>query len=456
MSRGHVQTRVSEQIRTLFEAGSLGGLTDAQLLERYLSPEGPGSETAFAALVERHGPMVLGVCRRLLLDTHLAEDAFQATFLVLARRAKSVRNHDSLGGWLHRVARRIAMRLRLTTERKKARERAWTNPETFAVEYADRVASDELRSVIDHEIDHLAESNRLPVVLCCLEGLSHEEASQRLRWPLGTVKSRLARGRKRLQERLLRRGFAPSVAIGAGAGLLAAGEASAAVPPALLDATTKAAAAIAAGSSISGVVPASLAALAQTEVSAMLATKLKLAAGIPLAAGAAAILVGFVLTGASEPEGKPDANDRRRDRRSRRSQGASGVRPTRRRGSQPPATWSTNWAGPIANARVILREWSEFRVRGRPPAEMEKLIRGAGVNDILAETSTDAAGRFRFVSIPAPAFPDVPEADQAYPWDIVALAPGRGLAWIQLTREQQRHRNHAQARAGRHHPRPDR
>jgi RNA polymerase sigma factor (sigma-70 family) len=201
MSRGHVQTRVSEQIRTLFQAGSLGGLTDAQLLERYLSPEGPGSETAFAALVERHGPMVLGVCRRLLLDTHLAEDAFQATFLVLARRAKSVRNHDSLGGWLHRVARRIAMRLRSTTERKKARERAGTNPETFAVEYADRVASDELRSVIDHEIDHLAESNRLPVVLCCLEGISHEEASQRLRWPLGTVKSRLARGRKRLQER---------------------------------------------------------------------------------------------------------------------------------------------------------------------------------------------------------------------------------------------------------------
>jgi hypothetical protein len=81
MSRGHVQTRVSEQIRALFRAGSLGGVTAAQLLERYLSPEGPGAETAFAALVERHGPMVMGVCRRLLLDAHLAEDAFHATIL---------------------------------------------------------------------------------------------------------------------------------------------------------------------------------------------------------------------------------------------------------------------------------------------------------------------------------------------------------------------------------------
>ena len=89
MSRGHVQPRVSEQIRTLFQAGSLGGLTDAQLLERYLSPEGPGSETAFAAVVEQHGPMVLGVCRRLLLDTHLAEDAFQATFLRTAWEPKT-------------------------------------------------------------------------------------------------------------------------------------------------------------------------------------------------------------------------------------------------------------------------------------------------------------------------------------------------------------------------------
>ena len=169
----------------------------------------------------------------------------------------------------------------------------------------------------------------------------------------------------------------------------------------------------------------------------MLATKLKLAAGIPLAAGAAAILVGFVLTGAAnqkvsltptiaaaipardEPKGQAEAPN-----------------PAARLSAT--GTVVDELGRPIANARVILREWSEFRVRGRPPAEMEKLIRGAGVNDILAETSTDAAGRFRFVSIPAPAFPNVPEADQAYPWDIVALAPGRGLAWIQLTREQQR------------------
>src|SRR5262245_5151241 len=110
MSRGTSEVRLNDQIRTLFQSGSLGALSDGSLLDRYASRQGEVSEMAFAALVERHGPMVLGVCRRLLGDAHLSEDAFQATFLVLARRARSVRNRDSLGGWLHRVAHRIAIR----------------------------------------------------------------------------------------------------------------------------------------------------------------------------------------------------------------------------------------------------------------------------------------------------------------------------------------------------------
>ena len=255
MPRGHPEVRLNEQIRALFRAGSLGGLTDGQLLERYASKDGESSEIAFAALVERHGPMVLGVCRRLIYDAHLAEDAFQATFLVLARRATSIRNHESLGGWLHRVARRIAMRLRGRFERFKSRERPVA--EELAVKQPDRVERAELQAVIDQEIDRLGDAQRLPVVLCCLEGTSHEEASQRLGWPIGTLKSRLARGRLRLQERLLRRGIAPAVAITAGTGLLGI-EASAAVPPALIESTTRAAAAVAAGSALTGVVPAAL------------------------------------------------------------------------------------------------------------------------------------------------------------------------------------------------------
>ena len=124
------------------------------------------------------------------------------------------------------------------------------------MQFADRLEHDEIRSVIDQEVDRLAESQRLPVVLCCLEGISHEEAAQRLHWPVGTVKSRLARARKRLQERLVRRGFAPSIAMTAAAGLgLSAGAATAAVPRALIDATAKAAGVIGGGCSVVGVVP---------------------------------------------------------------------------------------------------------------------------------------------------------------------------------------------------------
>ncbi len=303
MSRVHTDTRISDQIRTLFQAGALGSLTDGQLLDHFLSPDRLCSEMAFAALMERHGPMVLGVCRRLLADTHVAEDAFQATFLVLARRARSVRNHESLGGWLHRVARRIAMRLRSGHARRKAREHAG-NLEV-AVHYADRLEHDEIKSVIDQEIDRLAESQRLPVVLCCLEGLSHEEAAQRLSWPLGTVKSRLARARKRLQERLMRRGFAPSVAMAAAAGGgLWAGDASAAVPPALIDATAKAAGAIAGGGSVVGLVQAPLHFLVRQELSSMFAANVKRFVGIPLAAGASAAFMGFVLAAASSQKGE--------------------------------------------------------------------------------------------------------------------------------------------------------
>ncbi len=437
MSRAHVETRVSEQIRTLFQAGSLGALTDGQLLDRYLSPDGSCSEMAFAAVVDRHGPMVMGVCRRLLADTHLAEDAFQAAFLVLARRARSVRNHDSLGGWLHRVARRIAMRLRSAHERQKTRERPG-NVEA-AVQDPDHALQNELKSAIDQEIDRLAEWQRLPVVLCCLEGVSHEEAAQRLRWPLGTVKSRLARGKKRLQERLVRKGFAPSVALAtaAGAGLLG-GEASAAVPPALIDATAKAAAAVASGASLAGLVPSPLSALVREELSTMIATKLKLVVGIPLAAGASAAFVGFIL--AAAPSSKPEVSPvfPAAAPQNEKSQGKA-EEPTVATKLSATGTVLDQAGGPIAGARVILREWSVYRVRGMPRKQTENLIRGEELHDALMETTTDNAGRFRFDNVPAPAFPEVPEAGQSvYPWDIVALAHGHGLAWVQLTPQHQR------------------
>ncbi len=408
MSRPNAESRASDQIRTLFHAGSLGALSDGQLLDRFLSPDGVGSEMAFTALVERHGPMVLGVCRRLLADTHVAEDAFQATFLVLARRARSVRNHESLGGWLHRVARRIALRLRSAHARRMTREQTGNHLEV-AVRYVDRVEHDELRSVIDQEVDRLAESHRLPVVLCCLEGMSHEEAAQRLRWPLGTVKSRLARARKRLQERLVRKGIAPSAALAAaGTGSLAGEASAAAVPPALVDATAKAAAAVATGVSLAGMVPASLSALVQDELSSMIATKLRLAVGIPLATVASTVLVGFVLDRAAAQ--KADVAPVIAIAIPSRNQTKGAAEPTTLAAKLSAAGTVVDEAGrPITGARVILREWSEYRVRGMASKELEKLPRGnEEIRDTLMETTTDECRPFSVPRSPRAGLSGIP------------------------------------------------
>lgn len=434
MARGYAESRLGEQIQTLFQAGTLGTWSDGQLLGRFLAHDDSGSEPAFAALVERHGPMVLGVCRRLLVDAHLAEDAFQATFLVLARRARSVRNRDALGGWLHRVARRIALRVRVREDRGKARRR----PEAgeVAVEYADRVEGGELRSVIDQEVDRLADAQRLPVVLCCLEGLSHEEAAQRLRWPLGTVKSRLARGRRRLRERLVRRGFAPSAAIAMGSLGLFEAEAAAALPPALASATARAAAALSAGGATAGVVPATVSALVREELGFMVATKFKLAAAMVVAVGVSGAVIGFALAAGPAQDGKRGVPP------------AAAADSPEGKAQTPPLAAKLSAAGkvvdgggkPVVGATVILREWSVYRVRGVPPKQTEKLVRGEEeLADKLAETRTDAEGRFQFRDVPAPSFPTIPEAGRSvFPWDVVALAPGHGLAWTQLTLHDQR------------------
>jgi RNA polymerase sigma factor (sigma-70 family) len=435
MARGHPEVRFSEQIRMLFEAGSLGALSDGQLLDRYASRDRESSETAFAAIVERHGPMVLGVCRRLLCDAHLSEDAFQATFLVLARRAKSIRNCDSLGGWLHRVARRIAMRLRGRFERIASRER--TRAEELAVRQRDHVESAELRTVIDQEIDRLGDAQRLPVVLCCLEGISHEEASQRLNWPVGTVKSRLARGRRRLQERLVRRGFAPAGALTAGAALFGM-EASAAVPLALIEATTKAAAAVAAGGGLAGAVPAALSRLVQEELGSMFATKMKIAAAVMFTALTSAVAIGWAVAAAPSGNVKSGPMLAAVTANSDEPKAKIAAPKLAARLSASGTVVDLN-GNPVAAARVILREWSEFRVRGMPQPEIEKLLRGKEINDILMEIKTDEAGRFRFQDVAAPAFPEVAEAGRSvFPWDIVVLAEGHGLAWVPLTLQNQR------------------
>ena len=202
---------VLRQLQTLFDLGSIGDLTDGQLLERFTTSGGESAELAFAALVERHGPMVLRVCRTSLQDPNDAQDAFQATFLVLVRKARSLWVQDSLGPWLHRVACRVASRARASAARRREYERRAAESRPPLMFPADDWK--DVCSILHEEIDRLPDCCRVPVVLCDLEGLTHEQAARRLCWPVGTVKSRLTRGRERLRGRLVRRGLAPTAGL---------------------------------------------------------------------------------------------------------------------------------------------------------------------------------------------------------------------------------------------------
>jgi len=292
MSDRNAATGLGKQIGTLFDLGALGAMPDRSLLDQF-GRGGEPSEAAFATLVERHGPLVLRVCRHVLADGHLAEDAFQVTFLLLARRARSLHDPDALAGWLHRVARRVALRARAANERRRQREE--TRVADVEVVGADPLISDELGEIIHEEIDRLADVQRLPILLCALEGLSHEEAAQRLRWPLGTVKSRLVRARRRLQGRLERRGLAPAWTVFAGDSRTH--PFAAPVPLWLAISTTKAAVQLVHGSpAAAAALSGSIARLLQSELSAMFLANVRLAAGITVA-GAAAILMGITLAG---------------------------------------------------------------------------------------------------------------------------------------------------------------
>ena len=201
---------VANQLRALFQGGTVGGLTDGQLLDRFVQRS---DEAAFAALVERHGPMVLRVCRNRLGDPHDAEDAFQATFLVLARKARSIRQSEAVAGWLFGVASRVSARVKAAERRRvRAEQRVGVSPD-LGIEDRPHEPWTELYE----ELDRLPEKFRLPLVLCYLEGLTYEQAAAQLRCPVRTIQSRLARGRERLRGKLERRGIAPSAAIGGAA-----------------------------------------------------------------------------------------------------------------------------------------------------------------------------------------------------------------------------------------------
>jgi RNA polymerase sigma factor (sigma-70 family) len=178
------------QIQRLFSEGSSTGFSDSQLLNRFAKGR---DEAAFTAILARHGPMVLAVCRGILRDPSDAEDAFQATFLVLAKRAGSAWVEGQLGGWLHKVAYRIAVRARADAARRRDHERRAA--EGTAVEYTHAGFTDDLRPALHDELARLPAKFRLPVVLCYLEGLTHAQAAIQLQCGEATLRRRLAAAR---------------------------------------------------------------------------------------------------------------------------------------------------------------------------------------------------------------------------------------------------------------------
>jgi RNA polymerase sigma factor (sigma-70 family) len=177
-------------------------MTEKQLLERFITDH---DGEAFRALVERHGPMVHNVCRSILVDPHDVEDAFQSTFMALARNAATITYRDSISAWLHRVAVRVARKARFRAAGRRAHERVSDRPRP---EYADPDPG--MVAVVREEVSRLPERYRVPLVLCYLEGKTNEEAALQLRCPVGTVKGRLWRARGRLRDRLCRRGLSLS------------------------------------------------------------------------------------------------------------------------------------------------------------------------------------------------------------------------------------------------------
>lgn len=261
------QRMATTELVRLFDTGSLSGLSEWELLVRFVSRR---DELAFETLVARHAPMVLGVCRRMLGASPEVDDAFQATFLVLFKRAHTLGPRDAVAAWLHGVAVRVSRKARSDGARRARRERLGVVAELAA---PDLIEDDpELRQILDEELNRLPYKYRAPVVLCYLEGQTHEQAARRLGWPIGTVKGRLSRARSLLESRLSRRG----VACSAGLTALAAGSSlDAAVPAPLLEATFKAAAALGAGSLSAQALTTSVSSLLQGVLSAMLFQKLR-------------------------------------------------------------------------------------------------------------------------------------------------------------------------------------
>jgi RNA polymerase sigma factor (sigma-70 family) len=277
----------------LLEVQSLRGASDQELLHRFATAN---DESSFCVIIERHGPMVLGVCTRALKCPHDADDAFQATFLVFSQRAASIRKSASLASWLHGVARRVVAKLQREARRRRARERAVDR--TAIDSSPDELTWSEVKTGLDEELERLPASYRDVLVLCYLEGQTRDEAARQLGVEVGVVKGRLERARKMLAQRLTRRGLTLS------AGLFAI-----AVSPGTLSATMRAASLLAASQSVSGVVSPGVLSLTNQVLKGIVMSKVKLVGATLLCSLALVAGVGFSTAQAPGSSPQPDNTD---------------------------------------------------------------------------------------------------------------------------------------------------
>jgi RNA polymerase sigma factor (sigma-70 family) len=410
------------QLRAIYSLGAVGDVSDGQLLDRFLAREDPAaSEAAFAALVDRHGAMVLRVCERILGDSHDAHDAYQATFLLLVRKAHSIRCRESVGDWLFRIARRVATRACVDAARRRHRletlmgERRVSCADAGAVPSGDGPDHAELIA----EVDRLPERFRAVVVLHYLEGLSAEAIARRLGCARGTVLSRLSRARDRLRSRLGRRGESIEAVwpVGAAASRPAW---SGAVPPSLAHNTIRAAAALAlGGATIESVVPAAVAGLARGVARALVFSHVRAAACLLIMA-TLGVTIGLAasLGAADEP--------------SRAASGPGMPGPPR------PASAKQQETRPPGKARedVQVVRGQVLDPDGKPVVGAaivlsrsdDSIVFGAEAQNRRLATS-GAEGRFE--AAVSSATIDEPGAEN----ELAALAPGFGPGWIKLDRK---------------------
>jgi RNA polymerase sigma factor (sigma-70 family) len=400
MARAPLGTVLSH-IRQLAGADRARELSDAQLLERFVSRH---EESAFAALLQRHGRLVWSVCRQVLHNEHDAEDAFQATFLALARHASSIRAGQAVSSWLYHVAYRTALKAGADRSRRQARERQAMS--TTRAEPTSQLAWRELQAVLDAELERLPEKYRAPFVLCCLEGKSKPEAARELGWKEGTVSGRLAQARKLLQERLARRGVTFSAALCA---LTLAREAAAA-PAALVGPTVRAAVLSATDqSAAAGLVSARVAALVEGVTRTMFVSKAKLATVLLLAVGLVAAGLGL-LTHQALAARQPDS-----------APGQKLAVPEQPR--EAPA------AAPAARPADPAKEGTEDAIvlKGRVLDPDGKPVPGAKVRFVNVDAESDKEGAYR-VTLPRPAEVKGPfTKDSVYWYHIAAVADGYGV-----------------------------